>query len=106
MLAILIATIIALIFSDAILKLLLILSGGLQLKAFSFMDGFMIKLRNEDRMSLHKTESGMGFLIGKHHHETNGNNAQTDFHATCLPDSEKRNHRRGLRSNTKGICHA
>lgn len=41
--AILIATAIAFFFSDPILKLLLLPSGGLQLRAFSLMDGFMIK---------------------------------------------------------------
>jgi sec-independent protein translocase protein TatC len=42
-LAILIATAIAFFFSDPILKLLLLPSGGLQLKAFGLMDGFLIK---------------------------------------------------------------
>ncbi len=42
-LAILIVTAVAFFFSDPILKLLLLPSGGLQLKAFSLMDGFMIK---------------------------------------------------------------
>jgi len=41
--AILIVTAVAFFFSDSILKLLLLPSGGLQLKAFSLMDGFMIK---------------------------------------------------------------
>ena len=41
--AILIVTAVAFFFSDPILKLLLLPSGGLQLKAFSLMDGFMIK---------------------------------------------------------------
>lgn len=41
--AILIVTAIAFFFSDAILKILLLPSGGLQLRAFSLMDGFMIK---------------------------------------------------------------
>ncbi len=43
--AILIATAIAFIFSDALLKLILLPSGGLQLNAFSLMDGFFIKWR-------------------------------------------------------------
>jgi sec-independent protein translocase protein TatC len=41
--AILIITLVALLFSDNILNILLIPSGGLRLKAFSLMDGFMIK---------------------------------------------------------------
>jgi sec-independent protein translocase protein TatC len=45
LLAILIVTSVALIFSDTILKFLLLPSGGLRLKAFSLMDGFMIKFR-------------------------------------------------------------
>jgi sec-independent protein translocase protein TatC len=45
LLAILVITSIALIFSDTILKVLLIPSGGMRLKAFSLMDGFMIKFR-------------------------------------------------------------
>ncbi len=43
--AILIVTAVAFFFSDSILKLLLLPSGGLQLKAFSLLDGFMIKWR-------------------------------------------------------------
>ena len=43
--AILVPTAVAFIFSDAILRLLVLPSGGLQLKAFSLMDGFMIKWR-------------------------------------------------------------
>ena len=43
--AILITTAIAFFFSDNILKVLLLPSGGLQLRAFSLMDGFMIKWR-------------------------------------------------------------
>ncbi len=43
--AILAATLAAFIFSDQLLKLILIPSGGLQLKAFSLIDGFMIKWR-------------------------------------------------------------
>jgi sec-independent protein translocase protein TatC len=43
--AILAATAVAFVFSDQILRLLLLPSGGLQLKAFSVMDGFMIKWR-------------------------------------------------------------
>jgi sec-independent protein translocase protein TatC len=42
-LAILITTTVAFIFSDTLLKLLVLPSGGLQLKAFNLMDGFMIK---------------------------------------------------------------
>ena len=45
LLAILVVTSVALFFSDTILKVLLIPSGGLQLKAFSLMDGFMIRFR-------------------------------------------------------------
>jgi sec-independent protein translocase protein TatC len=41
--AILVASAVAFAFSDQILHLLLVPSGGLQLKAFSLMDGFMIK---------------------------------------------------------------
>ena len=43
--AILIVTAVAFFFSDPLLKLLLLPSGGLQLKAFDLMDGFMIKWR-------------------------------------------------------------
>jgi sec-independent protein translocase protein TatC len=43
--AILLVTAVAFFFSDPILKLLLLPSGGLQLKAFSLLDGFMIKWR-------------------------------------------------------------
>src|SRR5438128_2341362 len=43
--AILVPTAIAFFFSDYILSLLTLPSGGLQLKAFSLMDGFMIKWR-------------------------------------------------------------
>jgi sec-independent protein translocase protein TatC len=43
--AILIVTAVAFFFSDPLLKLLLLPSGGLQLKAFNLMDGFMIKWR-------------------------------------------------------------
>ena len=43
--AILIVTAVAFFFSDPILKFLLLPSGGLQLKAFSIMDGFLIKWR-------------------------------------------------------------
>ncbi len=43
--AILIVTAAAFFYSDPILKLLLLPSGGLQLKAFGLMDGFMIKWR-------------------------------------------------------------
>src|SRR5271157_2106548 len=43
--AIMIVTSIAFFFSDPILKILLLPSGGLQLKAFGLMDGFMIKWR-------------------------------------------------------------
>ncbi|HUH97097.1 MAG TPA: twin-arginine translocase subunit TatC [Anaerolineales bacterium] len=43
--AILLVTLVAFFFSDPLLKLLLLPSGGLQLKAFSLMDGFMIKWR-------------------------------------------------------------
>jgi sec-independent protein translocase protein TatC len=45
LLAILIITAVALFFSDTLLKFLLIPSGGLRLKAFGLMDGFMIKFR-------------------------------------------------------------
>ena len=45
LLAILIVTSVALIFSDTILKILLIPAGGMKLNAFSLMDGFMIKFR-------------------------------------------------------------
>jgi sec-independent protein translocase protein TatC len=41
--AILITTVIAFLFADSLLKLLILPSGGLQLKAFNLMDGFMIK---------------------------------------------------------------
>jgi len=41
--AILIVTAVAFFFSDSILKLLLLPSGGLQLRAFGLMDGFLIK---------------------------------------------------------------
>jgi sec-independent protein translocase protein TatC len=44
-LAILVATAIAFFLSDTILKILLLPSRGLQLNAFSIMDGFMIKWR-------------------------------------------------------------
>ena len=43
--AILLVTAVAFFFSDPILRLLLLPSGGLQLKAFSLLDGFMIKWR-------------------------------------------------------------
>ena len=43
--AISIATAVAFFFSDALLKLILLPSGGLQLNAFSLMDGFFIKWR-------------------------------------------------------------
>jgi sec-independent protein translocase protein TatC len=43
--AILVPTAIAFFFSDAILGLITLPAGGLQLKAFSLMDGFMIKWR-------------------------------------------------------------
>jgi sec-independent protein translocase protein TatC len=43
--AILIVTAVAFFFSDPLLKLLLLPSGGLQLRAFGLMDGFMIKWR-------------------------------------------------------------
>ena len=43
--AILIVTAVAFFFSDQLLKLLLLPSGGLQLRAFGLMDGFMIKWR-------------------------------------------------------------
>jgi sec-independent protein translocase protein TatC len=42
-LAILVITLIAMVFSDSILNILLLPSGGLRLKAFNLMDGFMIK---------------------------------------------------------------
>ena len=45
LLAILIVTSVALIFSDAILRILLIPAGGMTLNAFSLMDGFLIKFR-------------------------------------------------------------
>jgi sec-independent protein translocase protein TatC len=45
LIAILIITSVALFFSDTILKFLLVPSGGLRLKAFGLMDGFMIKFR-------------------------------------------------------------
>ncbi len=45
LLAILIITAVALVFSDTILKGLLIPAGGMRLKAFGLMDGFMIKFR-------------------------------------------------------------
>ncbi len=41
--AILVVTAVAFFYSDPILKLLLLPAGGLQLKAFSLLDGFMIK---------------------------------------------------------------
>ena len=41
--AILITTVTAFFFSDTLLKILVLPSGGLQLKAFNLMDGFMIK---------------------------------------------------------------
>src|SRR5512136_1765517 len=41
--AILVTTGVAFFFSDAILRFLLLPSGGLQLRAFGLMDGFMIK---------------------------------------------------------------
>lgn len=41
--AIVAVTLIAMVFSDNILNLLLVPSGGLRLKAFNLMDGFMIK---------------------------------------------------------------
>ncbi|MGA7193275.1 MAG: twin-arginine translocase subunit TatC [Anaerolineales bacterium] len=43
--AILLVTAVAFFFSDPLLKLLLLPSGGLQLRAFGLMDGFMIKWR-------------------------------------------------------------
>ena len=43
--AILVPTAVAFFFSDAILNLLILPSGGLKLNAFSLMDGFMIKWR-------------------------------------------------------------
>jgi len=45
LLAILVITSVALIFSNTILNFLLIPSGGLRLKAFGLMDGFLIKFR-------------------------------------------------------------
>ena len=45
LLAILIVTSVALIFSDSILRVLLIPAGGMKLNAFSLMDGFLIKFR-------------------------------------------------------------
>jgi len=45
LLAILIVTSLALIFSDTLLKVLLIPAGGMKLNAFSLMDGFLIKFR-------------------------------------------------------------
>jgi sec-independent protein translocase protein TatC len=45
LLVILVLTSVALIFSDTILKLLLIPAGGMKLTAFSLMDGFLIKFR-------------------------------------------------------------
>jgi sec-independent protein translocase protein TatC len=45
LLAILIVTSVTLIFSNTILKLLLIPAGGMKLNAFSLMDGFLIKFR-------------------------------------------------------------
>ena len=45
LLAIVVVTSVALIFSDTILKVLLIPAGGMKLNAFSLMDGFMIKFR-------------------------------------------------------------
>jgi sec-independent protein translocase protein TatC len=45
LLAILIVTSVALVFSDTILKVLLIPAGGMKLNAFSLMDGFLIKFR-------------------------------------------------------------
>ena len=38
-------TSVALIFSDTILKVLLVPAGGMKLNAFSLMDGFLIKFR-------------------------------------------------------------
>ena len=43
--AILVPTAIAFFFSDTVLRVLTLPSGGMQLKAFSIMDGFMIKWR-------------------------------------------------------------
>ncbi len=43
--AILLATVVAFFFSDALLKVILLPSGGLHLNAFSLMDGFFIKWR-------------------------------------------------------------
>jgi sec-independent protein translocase protein TatC len=45
LIAILVATAVAFVFSDALLKVILLPSGGLQLNAFSLMDGFFIKWR-------------------------------------------------------------
>ena len=45
LLAIIVVASVALIFSDSILKVLVYPSGGLRLKAFGLMDGFMIKFR-------------------------------------------------------------
>jgi sec-independent protein translocase protein TatC len=45
LLGILIITSIALIFSNTLLQVLLIPSGGLRLKAFSLMDGFMVRFQ-------------------------------------------------------------
>jgi sec-independent protein translocase protein TatC len=45
LIAILMATASAFVFSDALLKVILLPSGGLQLNAFSLMDGFFIKWR-------------------------------------------------------------
>ena len=52
LLAILVITACALIFSNTILKFLLIPSGGLRLKAFGLMDGFMIKFRSRCILAL------------------------------------------------------
>jgi sec-independent protein translocase protein TatC len=45
LLAILVLTAVALVFSDTLLKVLLAPSGGLHLNAFSLMDGFLIRFR-------------------------------------------------------------
>jgi sec-independent protein translocase protein TatC len=45
LLAILVVAAVALIFSDTVLKFLLIPAGGMKLNAFSLMDGFLIKFR-------------------------------------------------------------
>ena len=45
LLAILVVTAVALVFSDNILKVILMPAGGMKLNAFSLMDGFMIKFR-------------------------------------------------------------